>query len=54
MMETETIDKTCTLCGNEAKGKIKRDTRSIELCHDCAKDVLWELIHNEYAFDKED
>ncbi len=54
-METESIDKTCTMCREEAHGTIKSSNgeRSIELCKSCAKDVLWELIHNSYCFEED-
>lgn len=55
-MRIETIDKECFFCEEEAKAKIKptRDSgscRTLELCSDCAKKLLWELIHNDYQFD---
>lgn len=52
-METTNIHKVCNLCGCEASGKIVNDERSIELCSSCAKSVLWDLIHNDYAFDED-
>lgn len=52
-METSSIDKTCFFCSDQANGKIEKNEHSLELCKDCAKDVLWELIHNSYAFERE-
>ena len=53
-METKSIDKKCSLCGEEAVGVIKKGNNTLELCHDCAKDILWHLIHDKYNFDAEE
>ena len=51
-METETLNKQCSMCDNEATGKIKssHNETSISLCERCAKEMLWELIHADYQF----
>jgi len=51
-MKTEQIDKICNMCGEEAIASIKTTTRSLELCKDCAKDLLWELTRESYEFEE--
>lgn len=53
-MEIETIDKQCSLCGDEATAKIKVRDRSLELCSSCAKELFWVLAHADYVFNEED
>lgn len=49
-MEIEDIEKDCWLCGDEAKATIKGEKRTLELCSDCARKMLWELVHADYNF----
>ena len=58
-MITETISKKCFFCEDEASAKIKPNrssgsSKALELCADCAKKLLWELIHNNYQFEDND
>ena len=52
-MEINQIDKSCDLCGEEAQASIKGEKRNLELCGDCAKQLLWELVHADYAFEED-